>query len=212
MDVVTTILLGAIGSLIASEIYAHGSLIAEWIISHAVLRLPEDQQSRFREEWHADNRDFAGSIRKVAHAVGCILGAPSVAKALAKPRRDAVAPPAKSSAAGHRQIQGEKSEVPSTFAERYRQRQLELIEKWEPKFDEWQDKFLDRSRRRFLQKFLGECLERRGASLDQTNFDKLYFDLSPMIRTIFENEDKHTAEDELRNLLGKMLTRLVKND
>jgi len=79
MDVVIAILLGAIGSLVAAELYANGPRIADALIRFAVSRLPEDEKARFLEEWRADNEDFVGAIGKVGHAIGCYLGASRVA-------------------------------------------------------------------------------------------------------------------------------------
>lgn len=86
MDIVVAIILGAVGSLIAAEVYANGSVIADAIIRRAVLRLPEHERSRFLEEWRADNDDFPGNGQKVFHSIGCFFGASAVAKALARPQ------------------------------------------------------------------------------------------------------------------------------
>lgn len=88
MDVVVALVLGAIGSLIAAEVYANGPAIAGALIRRAVAQLPEHEQSRFLEEWLADGADFPGSDQKVLHAIGCCFGANAVAKALARPRKN----------------------------------------------------------------------------------------------------------------------------
>ena len=85
MDYLTAIVLGAIGSLIAAEMYAGGTCVADRIIRQAALRLPEHERERFREEWRADNADVAGSMRKILHALGCFFGAAEVADALCRP-------------------------------------------------------------------------------------------------------------------------------
>jgi hypothetical protein len=86
MDIVVAVLLGAIGSIVAAELYALGPAIADTFIRRAVARLPKHERARFLEEWQADNDDFPGSVQKVLHAIGCCIGAHAVAKILAKPK------------------------------------------------------------------------------------------------------------------------------
>jgi hypothetical protein len=78
MGYLIEVVVGAIGSFIAAEFWAHGQLAAEWMIQRAVQRLPEDQQERRQEEWLAHLDDTPGVLRKLAHALGCWFSAPAI--------------------------------------------------------------------------------------------------------------------------------------
>lgn len=89
MEYLIAIVLGAVGSLIAAEIWANGPALSEWLISRAVARLPEHERARFMEEWLANNSDFAGNIQKIVHAIKCWSGASSVARVLSQLKKTA---------------------------------------------------------------------------------------------------------------------------
>jgi|SRR5271156_3208240 len=88
MEYLIAILLGTIGSFIAAEIYVTAPKLALRLIDKAVLRLPEHERDRYREEWCAHLNDCPGSLGKLRHAPACYLVAASgVTRALAIPSR-----------------------------------------------------------------------------------------------------------------------------
>jgi len=112
MDIVVAVALGAIGSIIAAELYAYGPAIAHALIRRAVARLTKHEQTRFLEEWLADNREFIGNGQKVLHAIGCCVGARAVAKVLAKPQITRQSSDLKEPATSHkRNTTGDESEI-----------------------------------------------------------------------------------------------------
>jgi hypothetical protein len=86
MDLILSIILGVIGSLIAAEVWANSPRIAHWLIDRAVRRLPDRAQERYREEWKAHANELPGSIAKLCHASSCWFRAYAVARALAEPK------------------------------------------------------------------------------------------------------------------------------
>jgi hypothetical protein len=80
MDLLTTIVLGIVGSLIAAELTARSGSLAEWLIRLAVKRLPESEQSRFHEEWQAHLAQCSSNLTKIWHSVGCYIGSIEVAR------------------------------------------------------------------------------------------------------------------------------------
>jgi hypothetical protein len=84
--VLASLAIGVIGNVIASEIYEHASSLADKIIDHAVSRLPEQDQARYREEWQSHVRDTCGHLAKLAHAIGCLIGASKLSNELVKAR------------------------------------------------------------------------------------------------------------------------------
>jgi hypothetical protein len=77
------IALGACGSLLAAEVWAHADPLSRWLIRRAVLRIPEEQRARLEEEWLAHLEETPGAVRKLLHAIGCWSGAPAVGRAVA---------------------------------------------------------------------------------------------------------------------------------
>jgi len=86
ITVVITVVLGIVCSLAAAEFYANGPRIAKWLISRAVLRLPDNARDRYQEEWEAHSAELPGSMAKLQHALGCRFRASAVARALAGPK------------------------------------------------------------------------------------------------------------------------------
>lgn len=75
------------GNMLASELYDRAPLFAVSLIEHAVKRLPEHEQERYREEWLAHLNEHHGKLGKVWHALGCVVGRALVAQALASDQR-----------------------------------------------------------------------------------------------------------------------------
>jgi hypothetical protein len=71
MDIVISIVLGVVASLIAAELYAHAPKLASWLIDRAARKLPNELRERYREEWQAHANDLTGHIAKLLHAIGC---------------------------------------------------------------------------------------------------------------------------------------------
>ena len=79
-----TIVLGALGSILAAEFLGWCPWFAERLLNRAVCRLPASHQQRYRQEWLADmdlmrNR---GGFSLLVWAVGLYLAAGRVAGAL----------------------------------------------------------------------------------------------------------------------------------
>jgi hypothetical protein len=72
MEYVIAVVLGAIGSLIAAEIYAGARVISVRLIDWAVTRFTNEAQARFREEWHAHLVECVGNLSGLLHALGCV--------------------------------------------------------------------------------------------------------------------------------------------
>lgn len=70
MDAVITILLGAVGSLIAAELYEIAPRLARWLVLRAASRLRPGERDRWYEEWLADLDEWPGNITKLARSVG----------------------------------------------------------------------------------------------------------------------------------------------
>ncbi len=88
MEYVIALFLGALGSLLAAELYANAARLSSFLISKAALRLPEAKRDRYREEWHAHLDDCAGNLGKLWHALNCYLfAATGVAKTFITPTR-----------------------------------------------------------------------------------------------------------------------------
>jgi len=101
MDILTTILLGVIGSLIAAYLYdyfrsrrlgdrtggrpslfKHGFI--DWLLQKAVKPLPKRAQARYFEEWSAHLASCPGKASKLCCVVEFFFCAPALAKALRK--------------------------------------------------------------------------------------------------------------------------------
>ncbi len=75
MEYVIGLFFGILGSLVAAELYCWAPHIARKSIERAVLRLPESERDRFREEWLAHLDECPGSLAKLWHSLGCFQGA-----------------------------------------------------------------------------------------------------------------------------------------
>lgn len=79
MDILTAMLaissvVGALFlKLLLSEIEAWLPRLACFLIARAVVRLPELERERHREEWLADSNQFPGKLAKLWHALGCLV-------------------------------------------------------------------------------------------------------------------------------------------
>ena len=82
--ILITILLGAIGSIVAAEFLGWCPWLAERLLNRAVSRLAEDHRKRYRDEWSADMDIMSkrGSISLLLWAIGLYLVASRVARAL----------------------------------------------------------------------------------------------------------------------------------
>lgn len=78
MELLITIVLGAIGSLLAAEIWANAPRLGRWFIKRAVLQLPASKRDHFLEEWLSDIDERPGALDKLRHALGCYFRAARV--------------------------------------------------------------------------------------------------------------------------------------
>jgi hypothetical protein len=87
-NVIETVLLGVLGSLLAAEIVFRHRIWCTRIINSAVNRIsdPNEREVR-REEWLAALHDQVGLYASFKHAIGCFVGAPAVAAASRIPVR-----------------------------------------------------------------------------------------------------------------------------
>jgi predicted alpha/beta hydrolase family esterase len=79
MEYVIGLFFGIVGSLVAAELYCWAPHIARKFIERAVLRLPESEQDRLREEWFAHLDECPGSLAKLCHSLGCFQCAAAIA-------------------------------------------------------------------------------------------------------------------------------------
>jgi hypothetical protein len=76
---VALFMVGIFGNLIASDLYDRCPSIARWIVSYAVLRLPESDRARYHEEWCAHIDECSSNLGMVWHALGCPFAAGKLA-------------------------------------------------------------------------------------------------------------------------------------
>ena len=79
--VVGSIIGSIVGNMIASELYDHAPSLAVWLVERAASQLPEPKRNRYREEWLAHLDECPGKLGKLYHALGCWLGARTIARA-----------------------------------------------------------------------------------------------------------------------------------
>ncbi len=72
MGVMTDILIGAVGSLVAVGVYDCLPQISRWIVGRVTARLPRVLRERYSEEWLAYLNDWDGNIGKFFAAVGFV--------------------------------------------------------------------------------------------------------------------------------------------
>lgn len=84
MEYVIGLFFGIVGSLVAAEVYCWAPNIARRCVERAVLRLPESERDRFREEWLAHLGECPGSLGKLWHSMGCLSGARAISAAGSK--------------------------------------------------------------------------------------------------------------------------------
>lgn len=85
MDLIIAALSTALSSLLVGEFRAWVPRIVQWIVRHAVARLPEDQRNRYEEEWESHLNDVPGEIGKLSVALGFFRAACRMASIL-KPK------------------------------------------------------------------------------------------------------------------------------
>src|SRR6266849_3642279 len=87
-----TIILGALGSIIAAELLGWCPLLAKHLIRLAVSRLPQRHRARYQEEWLADMDMLRtrGGLSTLLWAAGVYVMAHRVASALQRtiPKED----------------------------------------------------------------------------------------------------------------------------
>jgi hypothetical protein len=69
IGVAFTICISATGKLVADDFRAWAPRLTEWLVAHAVARLPEDQRDRYGEEWRSHVNDIPGDLSKIFWAV-----------------------------------------------------------------------------------------------------------------------------------------------
>jgi hypothetical protein len=85
MDVIwwATAAVGAIGiNLIASELFAWGPRLSEWLMRSAVRRLAPEMQERMQEEWAGHLQTIPPGLWRVVSAAGFYLAARQINVAL----------------------------------------------------------------------------------------------------------------------------------
>ena len=87
-NIIETVLLGALGSLLAAEIVFRHRIWCMRIIHAAANRIPDPHEREVRrEEWLASLNDQIGLYASLKHAIGCFVSAPAVAAASKIPVR-----------------------------------------------------------------------------------------------------------------------------
>ena len=71
MGYLRDLVVGAVASLLAAEVYVYADPVARWIVGKAAKRLPADDRDRRHEEWLADLNDMPGAVGKLLWALGC---------------------------------------------------------------------------------------------------------------------------------------------
>jgi hypothetical protein len=72
MGVMTDILIGAVGSLVAVGVYDCLPRFSGWLVERASAQLPNELRQRYGEEWQAYLNDWDGNIGKFLAAVGFV--------------------------------------------------------------------------------------------------------------------------------------------
>ena len=85
MDLLKSILIGILISLIAAEIVGEATRISRWLIRVAASKLPEHARSRYHEEWLAHLDEVPGLFGKLRHAASCRFKVVFVRAALIEP-------------------------------------------------------------------------------------------------------------------------------
>jgi hypothetical protein len=71
MGYLRDLVVGAVASLLAAEVYVYADPVARWIVGKAAKRLLADDRDRRHEEWLADLNDMPGAVGKLLWALGC---------------------------------------------------------------------------------------------------------------------------------------------
>ncbi len=112
LDSLRTIILGALGSVLAAgilalgkliircsnnkgiqcvlaaEILAFGTVISRWLINKAVMRLPDNDRVRFREELLGHLDEVDGFFAKLRHASGLVFNVKKLRNELREQKAD----------------------------------------------------------------------------------------------------------------------------
>jgi lipopolysaccharide/colanic/teichoic acid biosynthesis glycosyltransferase len=78
------ILGAALSRQLTDEIKAWTPWLIERLIRAAVAKLPESERDRLREEWHSDIQDTPGETGKLVVAVGFVIAAQRISRAIQK--------------------------------------------------------------------------------------------------------------------------------
>jgi hypothetical protein len=81
VEILIEFLVSMASKLFAAEIGANAPRWSGRLIEHAVGRLPEQERTRYREEWFAHLDETPGALGKLKHALGCVFAARKVARA-----------------------------------------------------------------------------------------------------------------------------------
>jgi signal transduction histidine kinase len=76
------VLLPILTGLATNELHERCPSISVWIISQAVKILPVQGRGRYHEEWLAHLDECPTKLGKLYHAIGCLLGAYAISRAL----------------------------------------------------------------------------------------------------------------------------------
>lgn len=83
MGIVKAFFLALAAKLAADETKAWLPLISEHLLQIAVLRLPETQRERYREEWAADLASYPGEVSRTFRAIGLLVASWRIASSAA---------------------------------------------------------------------------------------------------------------------------------
>jgi hypothetical protein len=76
------------GNMIASQLYDCTPLLARWLVLRAIVRLPQSERDRYREEWLSHLAECPGKLTGLYHAFGCLRASGALASfSRARPKR-----------------------------------------------------------------------------------------------------------------------------
>jgi hypothetical protein len=80
MEFIVGILGGVLAALLGAQAIASAPAIARWTVRRAVVRLPEELQDRYSEEWLRVVEDVPGPLLKLWTALGYVLATGSLVR------------------------------------------------------------------------------------------------------------------------------------
>jgi hypothetical protein len=80
LALIASILVTIFGHMFAIELYNRSSLLADWVITFATARLPNQQRQRYQEEWKAHIAECEGNLSKVCSAIGFVIASRKMAQ------------------------------------------------------------------------------------------------------------------------------------